>query len=481
MSIDMRTLDIEFNQNINVEEDEEYYSAEQRISAKLDGNEVGFIQFNYVEQENYETEEKEELIYLALINVEPQYQGLGIGGALYKEFGKIYSDKYSGLPVERHFENPIAEYSFKKAIDEGWVPGEAYSPEKTTRNYDGNKQQLWNDLRQRLPESLYAKRASRIDLRRKYSNFKKTASTLLDLRVDVDISEPQVVMQNDNNKFRFSSYKIIATHEGQEVGALDYSTKEYVNGENQLYVEFLFVDENYRQAGIGQLIYKKFGEVYTQNYDGWGIARVFANPVAEYSFRKAVSMGWFPENALNEDKIEREYSEDDENLWTDLRQKLPENVKGAQNNLSFKLAEAVTISPIEIQTREISNRARKIEILRDGELLADMKYEVYPEHELIYINYLEVQEQFRQNGAAMLLYKTFSEIYNAEYPNWKIGRVFVNPVAEYAFSKAVAEGWFPESTLENVKRDYNPDDEEKWYNELEPKLRDLRNRKKQVV
>ncbi|MNY61658.1 hypothetical protein D3C86_1983620 [compost metagenome] len=79
------------------------------------------------------------------------------------------------------------------------------------------------------------------------------------------------------------------------------------------------------------------------------------------------------------------------------------------------------------------------------------------------------------------MYKTFSDVYNSQYQNWKIGRVFINPVAEYAFNKAVAQGWFPESTLNDNKRDYTPEEEEKWYNEFEPRLRDLRKKEKTNV
>lgn len=298
---------------------------------------------------------------------------------------------------------------------------------------------------------------------------------VLDARTIV-ITEPEVQMKNENEKIKFFSFKISALLNNQEVGYLSYVSTEKKN-EKELYIEFLNVDEEYRQIGIGQLLYKKFGEVYSKDYYGWDIGRQFANPVAEYSFRKAVGLGWIPEIAITENKIERMYDDEDKVLWNDLRNKLPEHVRGTGAKIKKdmrKLANSVTLSPIDIQQREISNRGRKIEIFRDGELLGDMKYEIYPEQNYVYINYVDVQEQHRKNGVAMLLYKTFSDIYNSKYQNWKIGRVFINPVAEYAFNKAVAQGWFPESTLNDGKRDYTPDEEEKWYNELEPKLRDLR-------
>ncbi|MNW22927.1 hypothetical protein D3C71_2247190 [compost metagenome] len=46
-------------------------------------------------------------------------------------------------------------------------------------------------------------------------------------------------------------------------------------------------------------MYKKFGEIYNEKYNGWLISRYYVNPVAEYSFRKAVSLGWINEVSLD--------------------------------------------------------------------------------------------------------------------------------------------------------------------------------------
>lgn len=148
-----------------------------------------------------------------------------------------------------------------------------------------------------------------------------------------------------------------------------------------------------------------------------------------------------------------------------------------KRDLRKTAAGEVTVSPLDIERKQITHRENKIEIRRDGELLGDLKYTVYGERENIYINYVEIYESYRQNGLATLLYKELSQDYNANYPGWKIRRTFVNPVAEYTFSKAVAEGLFPAESLNDAKRDYNETDEELWYNELEPKLKDLRKQK----
>lgn len=139
------------------------------------------------------------------------------------------------------------------------------------------------------------------------------------------------------------------------------------------------------------------------------------------------------------------------------------------------------VSPLEINYEKLSYGQHKIEIERDEEFLGEMRWEVYEDIEAIYINYVEIKEQYRQNGLAMLLYKEFSKFYNSEYSGWLIDRTFVNPVAEYTFAKAVEEGLFPESTLEHAKRDYNEADKALWSNELEPKLQDLRRQKQEAV
>lgn len=169
----------------------------------------------------------------------------------------------------------------------------------------------------------------------------------------------------------------------------------------------------------------------------------------------------------------------------DLRGKINSMVKKIASYLKdFRKTAAVgvEIGPIEVERKQISNRGNKIEIRRDGELLGDLKYETYPERNLLYVNYVEIGERYRQNGLAMLLYKEFSQDYNENYQGWKIRRTFINPVAEYAFSKAVLEGYFPEDTLTNgIKRDYNQEEQELWDNELQPKLVDLRNKNQQTV
>lgn len=320
-------------------------------------------------------------------------------------------------------------------------------------------------------------------------------------KIEVSYTADTEVEDDAEDNYYSASQLITATNNGAEIGKINfnYVKQEDENGEQEelIYLAYIEVNDAYRGYGISGMLYKKFGEVYSEKYNGLPVERHFENPIAEYSFKKAIEQGWVPDSALSEDKTTRQYdTEEKQILWQDLRSKLPENLQGptanrrdlrkiiARSDLR-KLANRmdlrktansgdVTIGPIDIETKQISNRMHKIEIRRDGELLGDMKYEVYPERDLVYINFVQINEPYRQNGLAMLLYKEFSKIYNSEYSGWRLSRKFVNPVAEYTFSKAVADGLFPDETLDNIRRDYNSDDEQLWYNELEPKLIDYR-------
>jgi GNAT superfamily N-acetyltransferase len=162
-AVDMRQVNVSYVPKTDEELDDEdedfyYHSITNHIKAELDGAEVGYIDFNVIEQTNEESGEREKVLYLSYIQVNDAYRGLGISGMLYKKFGEIYSSQFMGLPVERHFENPIAEYSFRKAVDQGWVPEAALTEDRITRNYDDKQQELHNDLQEKLPEDLRAPR-----------------------------------------------------------------------------------------------------------------------------------------------------------------------------------------------------------------------------------------------------------------------------------------------------------------------------------
>lgn len=141
--LDLRSVNMEnviIDEEVDDEDDDYYYKGiTYKIAATISGEEAGYLTF--VET----TTNDESYLYLAKIEVQPKYREFGIGTLLYKEFGSIYNEKYSGWEVERHFENPIAEYAFKKAIELGYVSPDAFTEERTTRQYDNSQQELWNN------------------------------------------------------------------------------------------------------------------------------------------------------------------------------------------------------------------------------------------------------------------------------------------------------------------------------------------------
>ncbi|MNV65025.1 hypothetical protein D3C71_1576940 [compost metagenome] len=141
-----------------------------------------------------------------------------------------------------------------------------------------------------------------------------------------------------------TEYQIYCDYLGDEIGSIMFYAYEgwplnkidpnaYKSSEimNQLlYIKEVRVRDQYQGFGIGQLLYKKFGEVYTEQFNGWPVGKNYANPIAEYAYRKAVGLGYIPEMALNEEYTGREYTKEQKDKMKDLREKLPENVKGPE-------------------------------------------------------------------------------------------------------------------------------------------------------
>lgn len=161
MSIDLRRIEFSFESN---EVDPKYQKADKKIEHDIkcfcDGKELGLIQFTeYINAlgsniDSHLPNEKITILYFDWIEVKDEYKQLGIGQLLYKEFGKIYSEQFNGIPVARNFDNPIAEYSLKKAISLGWVPEQAFSEEFTARNESAyyKNPEIIEELKNKLPD-----------------------------------------------------------------------------------------------------------------------------------------------------------------------------------------------------------------------------------------------------------------------------------------------------------------------------------------
>lgn len=155
------------------------------------------------------------------------------------------------------------------------------------------------------------------------------SAVAIDLRSDIQFNFEEMY-SDDFDDIIENIYEIVATLDGEEIGFMNFSVTYGKEDEslNDLLIKLVEVNDNMQGLGIGQLLYKEFGKIYSRDFNNIPISRFFVNPVAEYAFRKAVSLGWVDETALDESRIKRDYSEQEEQLWTDLRQKLPESYRG---------------------------------------------------------------------------------------------------------------------------------------------------------
>lgn len=133
------------------------------------------------------------------------------------------------------------------------------------------------------------------------------------------------------------AYMTFSSYENANARDIHDSNHSLPSGkvEYLLYVDRIFVNEEYRNLGVGQLLYKKFGEIYESQFSGWPVGRYYESSVAEYAFRKAISLGWISEVALDDSYVTRDRSSNHKKnpdvKWEDLRNKLPENVRGEEN------------------------------------------------------------------------------------------------------------------------------------------------------
>lgn len=300
MTIELRNLTFEVSESEGTFGDQY-----QDIDAYINGEQVGYLSLT-IDAEN-------KIIKVDLFEVDEEYQSLGIGTAIYKEFGKLYESSYNGWAVERYFVNPIAEYAFRKAVSLGWVSEKAISEDHIKRNQNPINNQLWQDLRQKLPENVQGPEtwAIKQDLR------KILAASTVDLRniqMDTSITDEEIDDEDEEDYYKGITYKISAMVNGTEAGYLSF-VETTTNDETYLYLAKIEVQPEYREFGIGTLLYKEFGSIYSQKYSGWEVERHFENPIAEYAFKKAIELGYVPSDAFTEERTTRQYDTNQQNQW----------------------------------------------------------------------------------------------------------------------------------------------------------------------
>lgn len=175
---------------------------------------------------------------------------------------------------------------------------------------------------------------------------------IIEAEAAVEYRKPEMVYDgvvkswNQAPNTRTKTHRISAFISGKKVGYLKFVQMENCPGsiidsaysgkkiEKAIYFEDIQVKDEYKSGGIGSELLKKFGEIMSQNFSGWPVIIYYINPVAEYAYRKAVSLGYIPDYTLDESWIQREpdvyQGTENEQVVKDLRGKLPENVRGPE-------------------------------------------------------------------------------------------------------------------------------------------------------
>lgn len=347
------------------------YAIDHEIYCDYYGEQIGYMHFSEFKNVNAKNvhqslldKEYEKLIYINNILVNSEFRGWGIGSKLYDKFGELYKQNFMDWPIAQVFINPVAEYSFKRAIDRGSIPESAFIDELTTRDYNETEKQKAKELFNWLPkeeqEDFKDKMEKQKELnanildRRAFSWLKNlrmektSAVDLLDARqINVEHStEPtsQKDLDSIDAKTYITHFIELFAGDGSLVGFIQFFEVENVPAdildleskvdgiiEKAIYIQLVEVAEQFQNSGFAYKIYEEFGNFYSSNFSGWPVGRNFINPVAEYSFRKAVEKGLVPEETLAEDLLKRSYdTEEKKNQAKDLRNKLPEHVRGPE-------------------------------------------------------------------------------------------------------------------------------------------------------
>lgn len=396
--IDLRNLVVQ--ETVSVSEDfaeaqEEYGVTKDdrhKISLLLDGQEIGYMNFLEIENIPFEVLVQgtnpdnigniEKVLYVEMVEVNDEYRSLGLGYKLYEEFGKIYNSKFNGWPVARYFVNPIAEYSFRKAIANGVINEVALTEQYITRDYDNvNRQELARDLRNKLPEQyqgpevwsrlkkiLFEKFGSTEYISNPYNEEKQEKEPELDWdNIEISVqSTPRE--ENKNNAQSVTDHEIYCDYYDEQIGYMHFSEFHDVIAkdvhpslpdekyEKLLYVNNVLVDEQFRGWGIGKKLYEQFGTIYKEKFEGYDVAQVFVNPVAEYVFKEEINSGDIPKEVFNEKLIARDYDEQEKQQIKELFKWLPNDTqnefKDKVKNIEFDKKEPV--API------LSNKQKRL-------------------------------------------------------------------------------------------------------------------------
>lgn len=325
-SIDYRDIDIELYDSIDsLSENNKKIHTHAIISTK-NGEEVAHLVFAEVnDNDNY--------LYLTDVHVDTEYIDSNLGINSYSEFLDIYSSSYKGWEVRANLENDASLNNFKKALKlKGMSSFDEIEEERTDSEDEQEIVQMMRNsskkilrtrvLRNSISSKKYKKRMEGLKVINQ-CDLRKSATTSKDV---IDLRNLTFENSVKNYGEEISNYiEVIAN--GKQLGYLLFLVSEE---EEMIYDIEIFINDQYQKLGVGTALYEEFGKVYETNYNGYIVKRFFVNPVAEYSFRKAVSLGLVPQSMLSEDNIMRDYYLENNKKIRDLRNKLPENVRGPE-------------------------------------------------------------------------------------------------------------------------------------------------------
>lgn len=286
----------------------------------------------------------ETLIYINNILVQQEYRGWGIGEHIYDKFGEIYEEQFMGVPVAQVFVNPIAEYIYRKEVQKGNIPKEALTEELIVREYNEEEKKKAEDLFEWLPNSVQKdfkekvkemnekNQLTSLNNLEKYRNkllkknsFKTSKTRLRKVAID-NIDEFLAKIQIEYSGQPGDSYhKIQALLNGNEIGYIEFSEK----GDKVLSLDRGYVEPDYANTEIEEMLLDKFGMIYEGDYSGYKVILNFHEPEFERAYRSLVSQGLIPQTALDNELVNRNYDEEQQIRWNDYKETLPEHVRGA--------------------------------------------------------------------------------------------------------------------------------------------------------
>lgn len=128
----------------------------------------------------------------------------------------------------------------------------------------------------------------------------------------LDLSFTEFLIEENGNREAYyeAKYKVEASYKEETIGYFYYDiTLSRSDKIRDIILSYVEVNLNQRNKGFGNLLLRKFGEIYTNKYNGWPIHAMFEHPGAEAAFNNAVSNGWIPKKILGKSFLLNIYEE----------------------------------------------------------------------------------------------------------------------------------------------------------------------------